>query len=390
MDLSQLPLSSALRAHAAAAAEIAATVTRPRAEEDDRLARWPRETMEALAAAGLLGLNAPRSVGGHEQGLTGLTAVAHQLALESPSAALCFAMHCVGTAVIAAKATDAQTEEFLIPIARGQHITTLSLSEPGTGSEFWVPMTELRRVDGGYEAKGTKSFITNGSEADSYVVSTVAAADAADAGTFSCLILPDGTPGMQWQGPWGGLGMRSNSSRTLVLDGVHVPQKYLLGEEGDQNWYIFEVVAPYFLMAMAGTYMGVAEAAFNEARQHLGTRRHAHSGELVGAAPLVAADLARMWIELQSTVRLVYDSAIRADNRDRDSLHGLLASKVAASAAAVHITNEAMTLMGGMAYRDNSKLARLLRDARASHVMAPTTHALLNWLGRALLKLPLL
>lgn len=390
METSRLPLSPALRAHAETAAEIAATVTRLHAERDDQEARWPRETMEALAAAGLLGLHAPRRVGGHEEGLTALVAVAHQIAKESPSAALCFAMHCVGTAVIAAKATEAQTEEFLFPIARGEHITTLALSEPGSGAEFWVPETELRRGDDEYEIAGTKSFVTNGGQADSYVLSTVAAADANDAGTFSCVVLPEGAPGIEWQDAWHGFGMRSNSSRSVKLNRVRVPRKYLLGAEGDQNWYIFEVVAPYFLMAMAGTYIGVAEAAYDEALETLRSRRHSHSGELVGAAPLVSADLAKLWIKLQSAQRLVYDSAVNADNNDADALHGLLAAKVAASDAAVDIANDAMTLCGGTAYRENSKLARMLRDSRASHVMAPTTHSLLTWLGRALLDLPLL
>jgi isovaleryl-CoA dehydrogenase len=346
--------------------------------------------MQALADARLLGLNAPRRVGGHDEGLTGLVAVSHQLAREGPSAALCFAMHCVGTAVISAKATDAQTEEFLVPIARGEHISTLALSEPGTGSEFWVSETELRRVDGGYEVAGVKSFVTNGGYADSYVMSTVAAADADETGTFSCVLLPKESPGMEWQEEWHGFGMRSNSSRSVKLNDVHIPQKYLLGKEGDQNWYIFEVVAPYFLMAMAGTYIGVAEAAFEEALGVLQKRRHSHSGELVGASSQISSELAQMWIKLQAAQRLVYDSAIRADNNDPDALLGLLAAKAVASEAAVDIANDAMTLTGGSSYRENSKLARLLRDARASHVMAPTTHSLHAWLGRALLQLPLL
>ena len=390
MEFSNLPLSPALRTHVAAAADIATTVTRQHAEEDDRLARWPQETMDALAAAGLLGLNAPRRLGGHEEGLTGLVAISHQLAMESPSAALCFAMHCVGTAVVSAKATEAQIEEFLLPIIRGEHITTLALSEPGTGAEFWISETQLQRTDHGYEVDGTKSFVTNGSRANSYVLSTVAAAADSDMGTFSCVIVPEGSRGLEWQEPWHGLGMRSNSSRTVKLDRVPIPHKYLLGEEGDQTWYIFEVIAPYFLMAMAGTYIGVAEAAFDEAHRVLKTRRHSHSGELIGASPLVSSDLARLWIDLQSAQRLIYDSAVRADNNEPDALHGLLAAKIVAARAAVDIANDALTLAGGSAYRENSKLARLLRDARASHVMAPTTHTLLNWLGRASLELPLL
>ncbi len=79
-----------------------------------------------------------------------------------------------------------------------------------------------------------------------------------------------------------------------------------------------------------------------------------------------------------------------ADAGEPDALLAVLACKAAAGEAAVLITNEAMTLAGGMAYRENSKLARMLRDARASHVMAPTTDVLKTWVGHALVGLPLI
>jgi alkylation response protein AidB-like acyl-CoA dehydrogenase len=87
------------------------------------------------------------------------------------------------------------------------------------------------------------------------------------------------------------------------------PARNLLGEEGDQLWYVFEVIAPYFLMAMAGTYLGVAQAAFDIALEHAGTRRFAHTGELLGAEPVVAHRLGSMWSELERTRHLIYSAA---------------------------------------------------------------------------------
>jgi len=86
----------------------------------------------------------------------------------------------------------------------------------------------------------------------------------------------------------------------------------------------------------------------------------------------------------------VYAAAAQGDTGAADALPAVLASKAAAGDTAVHLANEAMTLCGGAAYRDNSRLARILRDARAAHVMAPTTDMLKGWVGRALLNLPLL
>lgn len=370
---------------------VARDVLRPNVEHEDHEALWPEPGMRALAAVGLMGLNAPVSVGGHGHGLEGLVSVARVLARENPSAALCFAMHCVATAVIAAKATPAQQEKFLVPIVEGRHLTTLALSEPGTGAHFWFPQTQLRAEGEEYVLDGEKSFVTNGGHADSYVVSTAAAGEAAaDEGVFSAVLVEADTPGLEWQEPWRGLGMRGNASRTVRLDGARIPGDHLLGAEGDQLWYVFEVVTPFFLAAMAGTYLGIAEAAVDIAAEHLGARRHGHTGELLGAHPRLSGELGSMWIDLEAARQLVFSAARRADASAPDGLPGVLACKAAATRAAVDLTNRSMTLVGGMGYRENSHLSRLLRDARAGHVMAPTTYVLEAWLGRALLGMPLL
>ncbi len=232
--------------------------------------------------------------------------------------------------------------------------------------------------------------MTNGGHADSYVVSTLASTAGADAGEFSCLVVDRDLPGVTWLDTWRGLGMRGNSSRAVRLDDVRVPVANLLGSEGDQVWYAFEVVAPYFLTAMAGTYLGVAEAALAIAVQHLRSRRYAHSGESLADAPLLQHRLAEMWTAVQKTRGLVYNACRMGDLGDPQALPYVLSCKADAGDTAVRVTNAAMTLCGGTAYRENSTLARLLRDARASHVMAPTTDLLKQWTGRALLGMPLL
>lgn len=375
----------------ATAREVAEQVVAPAAEEEDREALWPASSMRALADAGLLGLNVPVEVGGRGEGLRALVAVAETLAPASASTAMCFGMHCVGSAVLSARATDWQKQAYLEPIARGEHVTTLALSEPGTGSHFYIPETEAATDGDGYRLSGTKSFVTNGGEADSYVLSTRAAGDGERGdGTFSCFVVDRGAEGLVWTDVWKGMGMRGNSSRTARLEGVPVGPDHLLGREGDQLWYVFEVVAPYFLMAMAGTYTGLAAAAVEIAREHLGSRRHSHSGELLGSEPVVAHRLGEMWVEVERTRRLVHSAAERADAGDPAALMAVLAAKAAAGDTAVRAANEAMTLCGGAAYRANALLGRILRDARAAHVMAPTTDMLKTWVGRSLLGLPLL
>lgn len=384
--LSSFALEEAVELARAVAVEVAG----PEAARTDREARWPEAALRALMNAGLGGLVLPRSVGGHGLGLRALAQVCETIAEQCASTALCFGMHQVAAAVLAAKATPAQRDTYLVPIAAGRHLTTLSLSEPGTGAQFWLPQTTLATLDGGYEVTGTKSFVTNGGHADSYVVSTVAADPDAPPGMFSAVVAPADTPGMRWVGDWSGVGMRGNSSRTLELDHVRLPADSLLGEQGDQIWYVFEVVAPYFLIAMAGTYLGVAASSLTLARDHLLAERHDHTGRVLAANSILQHRLGELYAYVERTRWLVYQAGWEADANSVDALPMLASAKAEVAACAVDVTNEAMTLAGGIAYRECSPLERNLRDARAAHVMAPTTDVLRVWAGRALLGLPLL
>lgn len=371
------------------AAETVAGEIAPLAQEVDRNCAWPSHSMQAFASAGLLALQVPESLGGHGQGLFALSVLTETIAKACPSSALCFGMHCVGTAVIAAKATDYQTEQFLRKIARGEHITTLALSEAGTGANFYLTETAYKPEGDDFIVNGIKQFVTNGSHADSYVIS--AANPSADGGgEFSCLVIEKQAPGLEWLEPWHGFGMRGNSSRGMKLRDARITQQNLLGEQGDQVWYIFEVVAPYFLMAMAGTYLGIAQSALDAAGEHLRTRRFSHTGETLRHVDLLQVKFADMWMAVEKTRSLIHEAAQRGDRGDPDALPFILACKADAAETAVWAANEAMTICGGAAYRENSRIAQMLRDARAGHVMAPTTDMLKTWAGRALLGLPLL
>jgi alkylation response protein AidB-like acyl-CoA dehydrogenase len=371
--------------------EIAKEVVAPNAEDVDAKGRWAEEGVRALQHAGLGGLTVPEEYGGLGQGSFGVTKVCEILGQECASTAMCFGMHCVGSAMLSAKATPDQCERYLVPIVEGRHLTTLSLSESGTGSHFYMSRTRLEVISpDAYEVSGTKSFVTNGGHADSYVISTVAADPDAPPGQFSCIVVPASAEGLNWAEPWSGLGMRGNSSRTLELDRVIVPRGDLLGDEGDQIWYVFQVVSPYFLMAMTGTYLGVASAALEEVRAHLITRRYDASGSSLAQLQVVQHRLGTLWGMLERTRRYAYYAAASFDAGDPDALAAVFTSKAEVADCAVNMVNEVMTLMGGIAYREGSKIHKLLRDARAAHVMAPTTDMLRIWTGRTLLGQPIL
>ena len=373
------------------AKKIAEDVAAGEGPEADKQGKWVAQTMQALKETKLTGLLVPAAQGGMGQGLYALVRISEELGKAYSSAGLCFGMHCVGTAVIAAKATEAQQKAYLEPIAQGLHITTLALSEPGTGAHFYFPQTSLVPLSPEeFLVNGGKTFITNGGHADSYVVSTLGASEDAGPDQFSCVVLDAVQKGLSWGDEWNGLGMRGNSSRSAQFNNIRISDKHILGEKGDQLWYIFQVVAPYFLLAMAGTYLGIAEAALQEAKNTLSKRTYVHNGTNLAQVSLLQHRLGTLWAYVERTRRLIYHAAIAGDKGDTDAVTLILAAKAEVAHCAVDVVNEAMTLAGGIGYRENSLLGMYLRDARAAHVMSPTTDILYTWLGRALLDQPIL
>lgn len=368
---------------------IAAEISAPELTRVDGDGQWPEKALRALQRAGLGGLVLPEDCGGQGHGMFALAQACESLGRACASTAICFGMHCVGSAVIAAKATGVQRKTFLEPISAGEHLTALALSEPGTGAHFYLPQTSLTHEPGGFRLHGVKSFVTNGGHADSYVVSTGAAGPGAKPGDFSCVLVPASTPGLAWKGEWNGIGMRGNSARTLVLESVGLPRSQLLGQEGDEIWYVFNVVAPYFLVAMAGTYLGVASSALQDAIAHLKGRRYSHSGDSPSEEPVLQHRVGQLWAWVERSRLLVQQSALKADQGHPDAMISLCSAKAEVADCVTGVVNEALTLVGGQGYSESGPLFRHLRDARAAHVMSPTTDLLRTWTGRALLGLPL-
>lgn len=373
------------------AQKIAKEVIAPNVDIIGEEIKWPEEAIRALQAEGLGGLVVPTLYGGLGSGVLTLAKVCEIIGQECASTAICFGMHCVGSSVISANPTETQQADFLAPICEGKHITTLSLSEAGTGSSFYLPQTTMKAISKDeFCINGSKTFVTNGQHADSYVVSVVSNTSDEPLGLFSCAVVSNDSEGIDWGAEWAGMGMRGNSSRTMGLQDVLVPKINLLGRQGDQIWYIFNVVMPYFLMAMAGTYLGVATTALEEAKNHLSRRYHTHTGSSLSQNSVLQHRLGSLWASLEGARQLTYHAAASFDAGEPESLIALMSAKVQVADTVVNIVNEAMTLCGGIGYRKDSKLHLLLRDARAAPLMAPTSDVMRVWIGRALLGQPLL
>ena len=159
---------------AATAANIATSTLAPQAASVDSAARFPEEAVAALAAAGLLGLGVVPALGGQGQGPGSFAAVVEELARACGSTAIVYVMHVTAAQAIAASSTLTARDDLLRAMAAGRHLTTLALSERGSRSQFWAPVSRCERDDGGYCTSAAKSWVTSAAHADSYVASAQA------------------------------------------------------------------------------------------------------------------------------------------------------------------------------------------------------------------------
>ncbi|HEY0375883.1 MAG TPA: acyl-CoA dehydrogenase family protein [Pyrinomonadaceae bacterium] len=362
--------------------QVVTEVIAPGAEEVDRAGKFPREAVRALGQAGLLGLVSSTEAGGLGLSHRAAATVVERIARECASTAMVVCMHYAGAAVIEAHGRREAREQ----VARGGHLTTLAFSEKGSRSQFWAPTSTARRSDGGVRLDAQKSWVTSAEEADSYVWSSL---PLAAAGASTLWLVPAGSAGLSVPFQFEGLGLRGNHSSPVNAEGVAVPEENMLGADGDGFNVMMGVVLPYFQMMSAAFSVGTMEAATTKAALHLSGTSFEHTGQALAELPTARAYLARMRIGADMSRALLGDALDALEAGREDAMLRVLEVKAAAGEAATEVTELAMRVCGGAAFRKEVGVERHFRDARAATVMAPTTDALYDFIGKAVCGLPL-
>lgn len=354
----------------------------PAALETDREGRFPRAALQALGQAGLLGLVSDRSVGGLGGGLREAAAVVERIAQDCPSTAMVVCMHYAGTVLIEKHGTQAVRRE----IAAGRHVTTLAWSEVGSRSHFWAPVGVAKRLADGYQLDGQKSMVTSAGEADSYVWSSQ---PAAAEGASTLWLVSSRAEGLSIPARYDGLGLRGNASAPVTAQGVVVGADAMLGADGAGADIMNGEELPVFATLIASASIGLMEGALARVTTHLTRTRFAESNSSLADLPTIRAYLARARIRVDQA-RLLRDDTVAALAAGRpDAMLRVLEVKASAAEAALEVTDTAMRIGGGAAFRKDVGIERLFRDARAASVMAPTSDVLYDFIGRALCGLPL-
>jgi len=371
------------------AKDVADRILAPAARQNDKEARFSAEAIAALGPAGLLGVMLPAEVGGAGLGPRTLAAVVATFAEADASVAMVYLMHVCATATIASARRGAAVAQTLKDISAGKHLSTLAFSEAGSRSHFWAPVSRAKRNAAGVHLSAKKSWVTSAGHAQSYVVSALSPEGKSP--TESTLYLVEsGTSGLSVSGPWDGLGMRANASAPMILDDCKIGPSFQLTDDGAGFKAMLEVVLPLFNLGTSAVALGLCRAAVAGTASHLNSARFDHLGQTLGESlQTLRAQLATMQIETDGLAARIDDLIDHLERPRETTVLRVLESKAAAGEVAIAVTSAAMRVCGGAAFSKHLSIERLFRDAHAGAVMAPTGDVLREFIGKAILGIPL-
>ena len=369
------------------AAALAGGILKQHARDVDTDGRFPRESVTALGPE-LLGMCVPAEFGGGGEGLRQFAAVVESLAQGCSSTAMVFVMHVSGLQAIAGSTTLTRKPELLREIAAGRHLTTLALSEKGSRSQFWAPVSHLSQSNGSLSVSAEKSWVTSAGNADSYVASAQKPG-AASPFESTLFLVRRADPAVRIQRAFDGLGLRGNDSAPVSLQGLGIADGDLITPQGEGAAAMLQVILPWFSIGTAAMSNGLCRAAVAATSAHLQAGAFEHTGTALRDLPTLRARLADMAVRTEQAAALLDQTITRIEAGQADGPLFVLMARLASVEAAVDVTDLAMKACGGAAFSRHMDLERIFRDARAGFVMAPTADHLREFTGRVLTGLPL-
>jgi alkylation response protein AidB-like acyl-CoA dehydrogenase len=365
-----------------AAAASVATIASAHALAVD-LGEFPTHTVQGLAERRLLGLISTAEVGGLGLAMPAASLVVERLARECGSSAMVACMHYCAVAVIEKHGPLGIRRE----IAAGRHLSTLAFSEAGSRSHFWAPLGVAERDGSDVRLDARKGWVTSASHADSYVWSSKPLTGT----TASTLwLVPRTTKGIEVSAAgFDGLGLRGNDSRPVIATRALIPSGAMLGDDGAGFDLMMSIVLPWFNVLTTAVNLGLMESAVAKAIVHASGAKLQHIGNSIADLPTVRAYIARMRIQTDLTRTLLDDTIAAITAARPDAMLRVLECKAASAEHATQVTDLAMRVCGGAAFRKEAGIERVFRDARASLVMSPTSDMLYDFIGKAVCGQPL-
>lgn len=349
--------------------EFAEKEVKPLAQEVDEEERFPRETVEKMARYGFLGIPFPKELGG--QGCDTLTYAicVEELSRVCATTGVIVSAHTsLGAEPIRKYGTPAQKEKYLAPLAKGVKLGAFGLTEPGAGTDSAGQQTRAVPEGGYYVLNGTKIFITNGGEADTYVVFAMTDRSLGNKG-ISAFIVEKDFPGFSIGKKELKMGIRGSATTELVFENCLVPKENLLGRES-KGFGIAMSTLDGGRIGIAAQALGIAQGAFDETVAYVKERKQ--FGRSLSKFQNTRFQLADLKARIEAARFLVYNAAMAKDTRDRCSEEAAMA-KLYAAETAMAVTTKCVQMYGGYGYTRDYPVERMMRDAKITEIYEGTS-----------------
>ena len=364
-----------------AVAAFANDEVRPRVQAMERASKIDPELLPKYFELGLMGIEVPEQYGGAGGSLTMVAIAVEEISkIDASAAIVCDVQNTLVNYPISRYASDAQRAKYL-PRLVGDTIGAYALSEPGSGSDAFGLATRAEKRGGGYVLTGRKMWITNGAEAEIYVVFANANPSAGYKG-ITAFIVERGFPGFSVGKKEDKLGIRASSTTELILDGCEVPEENVLGPVG-QGYKIAIETLNEGRVGIGAQMIGVAQGALAIALDY--SRERKQFGKALSEFQAVQFQIAQAATELEAARLMVFNAARLKDAGHDIAREGAMA-KLYSSQVCERVTSLCVELLGGYGYTKDYPVEKFYRDAKIGTIYEGTSNMQLQTIAKQLLR----
>ncbi|MFS0644753.1 acyl-CoA dehydrogenase [Siminovitchia sp. 179-K 8D1 HS] len=337
--------------------------------EEMEAGKFPRAILNKMGELGLMGITVPEQYGGAGMDFISYIIAIHELSKVSATVGVILSVHTsVGTNPILKFGTEEQKERYVEKLAAGQALAAFCLTEPGAGSDAGAIKTSAVRKGDEFIINGSKVFITNGGEADIYIVFAVTDPALGKRG-ISAFIVDKDTPGLVIGKDEKKMGLNGSRTVAITFDDMKVPAENMLGDEG-MGFKVALSNLNIGRIGIAAQALGIAEAALEAAAEYAKERKQ--FGKQIAEQQGVAFKLADMATNVESARLLVYRAAAMCASGE-PCVKEVSMAKLFASKTAVDTAIEAVQIFGGYGYTKDYPAERYFRDAKVTEIYEGTS-----------------